>query len=239
MRTRFDDQASLQSSWGDSSDDDDDVDDDEYQGSVGHPVDWTVVREHDGKFTRVGPSSAGASEHAGDSHVDNEPPRGSRRSQSVGTSWLITSPQPGLTDTRLIPSYGGHIAKVIFEGSERTPQILECHSRKKPLEAIFGLRDLSDALYDVLPATPLSRLPYIMHQHIDSALVSAFVERWQPDTNTFHMPSREMTIMLHDVQRILGIGIKGSHLLVCLGSPCRSYNGMGYSPVVASTLVYR
>ena len=78
------------------------------------------------------------------------------------------------------------------------------------MDAIIGLRDMSDALYDVLPATPLGRLPYIMHQHIDCALISAFVERWQPDTNTFHMPWGEMTIMLHDVQRILGIGIEGS-----------------------------
>ena len=52
----------------------------------------------------------------------------------------------------------------------------------------MGLRDMFDALYDVLSAIPLGRLPYIMHQHIDSALISAFVERWQLDTNTFHMP---------------------------------------------------
>ena len=152
-------------------------------------MDWTIVRGHAGKFTRAGPSFAGAFELAGDSHVDNAQPRGSRRSQSAGTDWLITSPQPECpTDTRLIPSYGGHIAKVIFKGSERTPPILERRSRKKPLKAIIGLRDMSDALYDVLLATPLSRLPYIMHQHIDSAFISAFVERWQPDTNTFHMP---------------------------------------------------
>ena len=118
--------------------------------------------------------------------------------------------EQALTDTRLTPSCRGHIAKVIFDSSERTPPILECGSRKKPLEAIIEQRDMSDALYDVLPATPLGRLPYIMHQHIDCALISAFVERWQPDTNTFHMPWGEMTIMLHDVQRILGIGIEGS-----------------------------
>ena len=47
--------------------------------------------------------------------------------------------------------------------------------------------------------TPLGHL-YIMHQHIDNALISAFVERWQPDTKTFHMPWGEMTIMLYDVQ---------------------------------------
>ena len=69
---------------------------------------------------------------------------------------------------------------------------------------------MSDELYGVLPAIPLGRLPYVMHQHIDRVVISAFVERWQLDTNTFHMPWGEMTIMLHDVQQILGIGINGS-----------------------------
>ena len=69
---------------------------------------------------------------------------------------------------------------------------------------------MSDELYGVLPATPLGRLAHIMHQHNDSALITAFVERWQPDTNTFHMPWGKMTIMLHDVQRILGVSIEGS-----------------------------
>ena len=189
VRTHFDDQAdSLQSSWGVYSDDDNDADDVQFQAPEPAPLDWTIVRGPDGRFARGGPSSSAASERAGGSFVDNEPPRG-RPSQSTNTDWLVTSPQPGgPTDTRLIPSYGGHIAKLIFDGSERTPPILECHSRKRPLEAIIGLRDITDGLYDVLPATPLGRLPYIMHQHIDCALISAFVERWQPDTNTFHMP---------------------------------------------------
>ena len=115
-------------------------------------MDWTVVRGLDGKFTLGGPSSASAFEHAGHSHVDKEPPRGSRRSQSAGTDWLITS---GPTNTQLIPSYGVHIAKVIFDGSKRTPPILECRSKKKSLEVIIGLRDMTDALYDVLLAIPL------------------------------------------------------------------------------------
>ena len=51
----------------------------------------------------------------------------------------------------------------------------------------------------------LSHIPFNMYDHIDWPLISAFVERWQPDTNTFHIPFGEMTIMLHDVQLILGI----------------------------------
>ncbi|CAI0551846.1 unnamed protein product [Linum tenue] len=44
---------------------------------------------------------------------------------------------------------------------------------------------------------------------IDEALILAFVERWQPDTNTFHLSFGEMTILLHDVQYLLQIPVEG------------------------------
>ena len=95
VRTSVDDQASnLQSSWGVSSDDDY-ADDVEHVGDVVCPLEWTVVRGSDGRFARADPSSSGASELPGCSHVNNEAPRKSRRSQSAGTNWLVTSPQPG------------------------------------------------------------------------------------------------------------------------------------------------
>lgn len=40
-------------------------------------------------------------------------------------------------------------------------------------------------------------------------LVNAFVERWMPETNTFHMTFGEMTITLDDVSTILGIPVVG------------------------------
>ena len=39
--------------------------------------------------------------------------------------------------------------------------------------------------------------------------VQAFVERWQPETNTFHFPFGEMTITLDDVRQILGVPVEG------------------------------
>ena len=47
---------------------------------------------------------------------------------------------------------------------------------------------------------------------VDHALISAFVERWHPETNTFHMPWGEMTITLHDVRRLVGLSIDGDGL---------------------------
>ena len=116
-----------------SGDDDIDYDDSVCQEeSVGHdesaglPVDWTIVRGHAGQFRIRGHSAAGTSDHAKASQAKDAAPRGRSRSQSTDMDWLITSPQPGaLVDTSLIPSYGWHVAKVIFEGSERTPPILE------------------------------------------------------------------------------------------------------------------
>ncbi|KAL8530157.1 hypothetical protein ACS0TY_007286 [Phlomoides rotata] len=41
------------------------------------------------------------------------------------------------------------------------------------------------------------------------ALIFTFVERWQPETNTFHMYFREMTITLDDVAYLTGLRVEG------------------------------
>ncbi|RYR54522.1 hypothetical protein Ahy_A06g029813 isoform B [Arachis hypogaea] len=46
---------------------------------------------------------------------------------------------------------------------------------------------------------------------LDEPLVSAFVERWQPETHTFHMPFRECTITLQDVAYQLGLPIDSQY----------------------------
>ena len=51
---------------------------------------------------------------------------------------------------------------------------------------------------------------HLSYCHIDRALVSTYVERWQPETNTFHLPFGEMTITLDDVGVIIGIPVVGT-----------------------------
>ncbi|GAA0170125.1 hypothetical protein LIER_40892 [Lithospermum erythrorhizon] len=43
----------------------------------------------------------------------------------------------------------------------------------------------------------------------NTTLIRTFVDRWNPETNTFHMPFGEMTITLHDVEQIMGIRCSG------------------------------
>ncbi|KAL1348887.1 hypothetical protein AAHE18_07G112700 [Arachis hypogaea] len=42
-----------------------------------------------------------------------------------------------------------------------------------------------------------------------SVLLSALVERWRPETHTFHLPVGEVTVTLEDVSYILGLPING------------------------------
>lgn len=58
----------------------------------------------------------------------------------------------------------------------------------------------------------------MIHEHVHETLVQAFVERWQPETSSFHMPWGEMTITLHDVLLILGLNIHGRDLAPPRGS---------------------
>ncbi|CAN0900056.1 Serine/threonine-protein phosphatase 7 long form homolog [Linum grandiflorum] len=59
----------------------------------------------------------------------------------------------------------------------------------------------------------LYHLGTCMTAPLDTPLLQAFIERWQPDTNTFHMPFGEMTVTLHDVWYILRVPICGTPLL--------------------------
>jgi hypothetical protein len=44
---------------------------------------------------------------------------------------------------------------------------------------------------------------------MDSAALTALVDRWHPETHTFHLACGETTVMLQDVVMILGLPIDG------------------------------
>ena len=50
---------------------------------------------------------------------------------------------------------------------------------------------------------------HLGHIMIDWPLITCLVERWRPETHTFHASVREMKITLQDVAIILGLRIHG------------------------------
>ncbi|MQL88991.1 hypothetical protein Taro_021569 [Colocasia esculenta] len=56
---------------------------------------------------------------------------------------------------------------------------------------------------------------------LDRLLLTALVDRWRPETNTFHFPHGEMTITLQDVSCILGLRIDGEPIVAAPHVPTR------------------
>ena len=52
--------------------------------------------------------------------------------------------------------------------------------------------------------------------NIDKGLITALVERWRPETNTFHLPVGECTVTLEDVCCLWGLSISGKKKLLLI-----------------------
>ncbi|XP_076912432.1 protein MAINTENANCE OF MERISTEMS-like [Bidens hawaiensis] len=92
-------------------------------------------------------------------------------------------------------------------------------------EGVLRLRMCDEKLWSYLRKHPLSE--NVMHyiraagfdgifqcetRRVDNALISALVERWRPETRTFHMPFGEVTISLQDVAVLFGLRVEGTVL---------------------------
>ncbi|XP_056689114.1 protein MAIN-LIKE 1-like [Spinacia oleracea] len=166
---------------------------------VSFPITLVITKGTRGRFVRSESSST------------TTPRFSKRHKQLTDDSWMVKGHTPGgPTDDSVIPSFGGHVARQIWDGVERRIEVLKCQNRSHACSTLRSwLDEFSDDLRRRVDATGLSHLPFCMFPHIDMPLISAFVERWQPDTSTFHMPFGEMTIMLHDVWHILRIPVEG------------------------------
>ncbi|CAI0475272.1 unnamed protein product [Linum tenue] len=60
-------------------------------------------------------------------------------------------------------------------------------------------------LFSVVPLVP---------RNSDASLITALVERWRPETSTFHIPFGEVTITLEDVVTVSGLAIDDDAVVV-------------------------
>ena len=78
----------------------------------------------------------------------------------------------------------------------RTHSLLRWDERYVPYLRRAGMLPLARVVCAGLPA-------------MDAPLLTTFVDRWRPETHSFHLPCGEVTITLQDVAMILGLPLEG------------------------------
>ncbi|KAL8546639.1 hypothetical protein ACS0TY_006383 [Phlomoides rotata] len=121
----------------------------------------------------------------------------------VDVSDMCLLPSPSL-----LPSFRTHVAYYIWSGTERG--VLKCHSHISKLLSWKIDTDVEDRSWKSLfKKSGLLWVRSCSYKTPSKNLIAAFVERWHPETNSFHFPFGEMTITLDDVHCLTGLSVVG------------------------------
>ncbi|XP_016445125.2 serine/threonine-protein phosphatase 7 long form homolog [Nicotiana tabacum] len=131
-------------------------------------------------------------------------------------------PEPASLELLLLQAE--HISSYIWEG--------QC------LAQTFRVRRVDD-MWDFLRAHPLHprivrrlqnmgfyRIIEIDRLQLDWSLITALIERWRPETHTFHLPIGEDTITLQNLEVLYGLPVDGHP--VAYPHALREYMGLQY-----------
>ncbi|XP_074266486.1 serine/threonine-protein phosphatase 7 long form homolog [Silene latifolia] len=111
--------------------------------------------------------------------------------------------QPGPVNPELLTQQEVHRSKAILEGGDVGS--LRCRSHLVSHKGFL----ISDHVVDFIRNTQFFFIHRLVGLKFNVDLISALVERWRPETHSFHLTVGEATVTLQDVQVLLGLRIRG------------------------------
>ncbi|KAG5557552.1 hypothetical protein RHGRI_007705 [Rhododendron griersonianum] len=148
-------------------------------------------------------SQAESQEDEEESHAESEE---EDEESNSGDDEVDDGPLVGPQDRSLLKDFRNHVAAAIWGGMERKLLKIYNHSR---LLTKWELPKTNRRFMDKVKASGLLPLAGITYKYSNNVLVSAFVERWHPETNSFHFRFGEMAITLDDVPYLIGVPVEG------------------------------
>ncbi|KAL9247562.1 hypothetical protein vseg_020980 [Gypsophila vaccaria] len=121
---------------------------------------------------------------------------------------------PGPLDDSVLYDQEKHVSSAVWEGQERGA--LRCHEHTSKLDQWM----LTKKQIELIERAGFGYLRFIPGISLDNPLISALVERWRKETNTFHLTVGEMTITLEDVAYLLGLAIDGEPVIGVTYTTC-------------------
>ncbi|XVF71774.1 hypothetical protein PTKIN_Ptkin12aG0066200 [Pterospermum kingtungense] len=135
----------------------------------------------------------------------------------------LCAANPGPIDPSVLYDQDKHVSSAVWEGQERGA--LRCHEHTSKL----GEWRLTPKQIELVEKAGFGYLRKIPAISLDNPLISALVERWRRETNTFHFTVGEMTVTLQDVAFLLGLAIDGKPVIgityTTCGTVCQKYLG--------------
>lgn len=138
---------------------------------------------------------------------------------------------PGPIDDSVLYDQEKHVSSAIWEGQERGA--LRCHEHTSKLNQWT----LTAKQIELVKRSGFGHLRSIPAISLDNPLISALVERWRRETNTFHFTVGEMSITLEDVGYLLGLAIDGDPVIGVTYTSCEAVcmKYLGRTPDSVST----
>ncbi|KAJ9539649.1 hypothetical protein OSB04_026155 [Centaurea solstitialis] len=122
---------------------------------------------------------------------------------------------PGPFNNELLFLETSHRAYNMFYGDSNPEEMLDFRRGDRELWKHIKQHGIPDRVRSYIRIAGFEGVFNCRFKPLDHSLITALVERWRPETHTFHLPIGEVTVTLQDVQLMWDLRVDGEVVTGC------------------------